>query len=149
MQSIVRVLIKKHEGEGGGGGVSDYPTPPPAGVGFTCIMNMRLWILMVIFILHLQNTLLLNTVTYIHAHTYTYICTHTHADADFQYLERFVCSAYDIQCRFNTNDINKLLYLLFLKLCENNLRRLPPTRDALHQHILSLISVLRCLWPMV
>ena len=29
-------------------------------------------------------------------------------DEDFQYLESFVCPAYDIQCRFNTNDINKL-----------------------------------------
>ena len=116
-------------------------------------MNMRLGILMVILILHLQNTLLLNTVTYIHAHTHTYAPTHTHTHAhtppppppppthaDFQYSERFVYSAYDIQCRFNTNDINKLRYLL----C--NLRRLPPTRDTLRQHIFNQQHKLHGIW---
>ena len=67
-------------------------------------------------------------------------------DEDFQYLERFVCSAYDIQCRFNTDDINKLRYLLFLKLCENNLRRLPPTRDALRQHIFRAAYAAGWIW---
>ena len=67
-------------------------------------------------------------------------------DEDFQYLERFVFSAYDIQCRFNTNDINKLRYLLFLKLCENNLRRLLPTRDALRQHIFRAAYAAGWIW---
>ena len=84
-----------------------------------------------------------HTCTHIHIHTHPHTRMHTRlpppppplTHADFQYLERFVCSAYDIQCRFNTNDINKLRYLLFLKLCENSLRRLPPTRCPTSPHI--------------
>ena len=108
-------------------------------------MNMRLGILMVILILHLQNTLLLNTVTYIHAHIHIHTHPHTRMHTRPPHppppppgnTRRFSVfgDIYDIQCRFDTNDINKLRYLLFLKLCENNLRRLPPTRDALPQHI--------------
>ena len=53
-------------------------------------------------------------------------------DETIQEIETFVCSLYYTQSRFCATDINKLRYNLFSKLSANNLRKLPPTKDALH-----------------
>ena len=65
---------------------------------------------------------------------------------DFVKLENFVCRAYDQNHRLNTYDINSLRYLLFNVSTENNLRKLPPTRDALRLHILRSAFVAGCIW---
>ena len=54
---------------------------------------------------------------------------------DLYQVEKFVCAAYDPQHRFRMADVNKLLYLLFTKLRDNNIRKLPPTREALCLHV--------------
>ena len=50
---------------------------------------------------------------------------------DFEVVERFVCVAYDTPKKFHLQDKNKLHFMLFSQLSDNNLRRLPPTTDAL------------------
>ena len=53
---------------------------------------------------------------------------------DLYQLETFVCAAYDPQHGFRTDGVNKLRYLLFTIL-DNNMRKLPPTREALRLHV--------------
>ena len=55
---------------------------------------------------------------------------------DFNLIEKYVCATYDPHNRFHTNDINRLLFLLFTKSTENILRKLSSTREALQLHIL-------------
>ena len=55
---------------------------------------------------------------------------------DLSQAEKFVYAAYDPRNRFRTNDVNKLRFLLFTKSSDNNLRKLPPTKEALRLHIL-------------
>ena len=68
------------------------------------------------------------------------------SEDDFVKLEKFVCRAYDQNHRLNTYDINSLRYLLFNVSTENNLRKLPPTRDALRLHILRSAFVAGWIW---
>ena len=51
-------------------------------------------------------------------------------------IEKYVCAAYDPHNRFNTNDVNRLRFLLFTKSSENKVRKLPPTTEASQLHIL-------------
>ena len=57
-------------------------------------------------------------------------------EQDFINIEKFVCAAYDPTNRFQSDDINKLRYHLYSVSTDNNFRRIPPTRAALHLHIL-------------
>ena len=54
---------------------------------------------------------------------------------DLNLMEKYVCAAHDPHNRFHTNDVNRLLFLLFTKSSENKLRKLPLTRVALQLHI--------------
>ena len=94
-----------------------------------------------------------------YAHTYTYIRTHTHACTHaphpppppppppvFGIWRDLFALLMIFNAILKINDINKLRYLHFLKLCENNLRRLPPTRDALRQHIFRAAYAAGWIW---
>ena len=67
-------------------------------------------------------------------------------ELDFVDIERFVCVAYDVKERFKINDINKLRYIIFKMSSDNNLRKLPPTRYALKQHILRSAYTAGWIW---
>ena len=65
---------------------------------------------------------------------------------DLNLIEKYVCAAYDPHNRFHTNDVNGLRFLLFTKSCENKLRKLPPTREALQLHILRSAYTTGWIW---
>ena len=57
------------------------------------------------------------------------------SDEDLKTIEKFVCTAYDGQKKFLLDEINKLCFSIFRQLPQNDLRRLPPSREALRLHI--------------
>ena len=57
------------------------------------------------------------------------------SESNYELLETFVCNVYDTQGSHYENNVNKLRFILFSKSSSNNLRKLPPCRDALHHHI--------------
>ena len=63
-------------------------------------------------------------------------------ETDFSAIENFVCTA----CRYKCKDVNKLRFLIFSKSYENNLRKLPPTKDALKLHVLRSAYVAGWIW---
>ena len=62
------------------------------------------------------------------------------------WLKKYVCAAYDPHNRLHMNDINRLRFLLFTKSSENNLKKLPPTREALQFHILRWAYTAGWIW---
>ena len=67
-------------------------------------------------------------------------------EMDYLKIEKLVCTAYDPQKRFLTDDVNRLRYLLFSMSTDNNLRKLPPSRAALKQHILRSAYAAGWIW---
>ena len=57
-------------------------------------------------------------------------------EVDLHEIEKFVSLAYDPQNRMKVNDVNRLRRMMFQKSSENNLRKLPPTKDSLKMHVL-------------
>ena len=62
------------------------------------------------------------------------------------WLKKYVCAAYDPHNRLHMNDINRLRFLLFTKSSENNLKKLPPTREPLQLHILRSAYAAGWIW---
>ena len=67
-------------------------------------------------------------------------------EMDYLKIEKLVCTAYDPQKRFLTDDVNRLRYLLISMSTDNNLRKLPPSRAALKQHILRSAYAAGWIW---
>ena len=59
---------------------------------------------------------------------------------------KFVCCAYDKCTSLKCENINKLRHSLFSKSCDNNIRKLPPSKDALNKHILRSAFVAGWIW---
>ena len=70
-------------------------------------------------------------------------------EQDFEIIEKFICAAYDIKDKFHIQEVNQLRYLIFCQLPDNNLRKLPPSKEALRRHILRSTYVGGWVWGSV
>ena len=70
-------------------------------------------------------------------------------EQDFEIIEKFICAAYGNQDKFHIQEVNQLRYLIFCQLPDNNLRKLPPSKEALRRHILRSTYVGGWVWGSV
>ena len=66
--------------------------------------------------------------------------------SDLNQIEKDVSAVYDPHNSFHTNNVNRLRFLPFTKSVESKLRKLPPTREAFHLHILLSTYAAGLIW---
>ena len=67
-------------------------------------------------------------------------------ESDFNMIEKYLFAVYDPYNHLDTNDVNRMRFLLFAKSIDNKLRKLHPTREVLELRILCSVYTAGWIW---